>query len=129
MDVFLRSNFDLQSQQTITVNATYTLGPKINNWDEERSLWLSNNQDFPNIVNGKARILLVTGSPRGPCDNAIGDHYLLKSVKNKIDYCTIHGIEIVYNMAHLDKELSGYWAKLSLFRRLMLSHPEVEWIW
>ncbi|CBI15187.3 unnamed protein product, partial [Vitis vinifera] len=24
---------------------------------------------------------------------------------------------------------AGYWAKLPLIRRLMLSHPEVEWIW
>ncbi|KAK1422310.1 hypothetical protein QVD17_25335 [Tagetes erecta] len=120
---------DNQNQPTINLNDTYSLGPKILNWDEERRLWLNQNQDFPNIVNGKARILLVTGSPPNPCDNAIGDHYLLKSIKNKIDYCRIHGIEIVYNMAHLDKELSGYWAKLPLIRRLMLSHPEVEWIW
>ena len=80
-------------------------------------------------MNGKPRILLVTGSPPGPCDNAIGDHYLLKGTKNKIDYCRLHGIEILYNMAHLDKELAGYWAKLPLIRRLLLSHPEVEWIW
>jgi xyloglucan 6-xylosyltransferase len=32
-------------------------------------------------------------------------------------------------MAHLDKELAGYWAKLPMIRRLMLSHPEIEWIW
>ncbi|KVI06435.1 probable xyloglucan 6-xylosyltransferase 3 [Cynara cardunculus var. scolymus] len=120
---------DNQDQSVINLNDTYSLGAKISNWDEERSLWLSRNQDFPNMVNGKARILLVTGSPPNPCDNAIGDHYLLKSIKNKIDYCRIHGIEIVYNMAHLDKELAGYWAKLPLIRRLMLSHPEVEWIW
>lgn len=80
-------------------------------------------------MNGKARALLVTGSPPGPCDTQIGDHYLLKFIKNKIDYCRIHGIDIVYNMALLDEELSGYWAKLPLIRRLMLSHPEVEWIW
>jgi len=35
----------------------------------------------------------------------------------------------VYNLAHLDVELAGYWAKLPMIRRLMLSHPEVEWIW
>ncbi|GAV71541.1 Glyco_transf_34 domain-containing protein [Cephalotus follicularis] len=110
-------------------NITYTLGPKVSNWDRDRKVWLNNNPEFPNFVNGKARILLVTGSPPNPCDNPIGDHYLLKSVKNKIDYCRLHGIEIVYNMAHLDKELAGYWAKLPLIRRLMLSHPEVEWIW
>ncbi|KAG6753974.1 xyloglucan 6-xylosyltransferase 5 [Populus alba x Populus x berolinensis] len=113
----------------INPNATYTLGPKISNWDQERKVWLSQNPEFPNSVNGKPRILLLTGSPPNPCDNSIGDHYLLKGIKNKIDYCRIHGIEIVYNMAHLDKELAGYWAKLPMIRRLMLSHPEIEWIW
>jgi xyloglucan 6-xylosyltransferase len=113
----------------INPNATYTLGPKLSNWDQERKVWLSQNPEFPNFVNGKPRILLLTGSPPNPCDNSIGDHYLLKGIKNKIDYCRIHGIEIVYNMAHLDKELAGYWAKLPMIRRLMLSHPEIEWIW
>ncbi|GFZ12126.1 xyloglucan xylosyltransferase 5 [Actinidia rufa] len=118
-----------QSESEINPNVTYALGPKITNWDQERKVWLDQNQQFPSHVNGKPRILLVTGSPPGPCDNAIGDHYLLKGTKNKIDYCRLHGIEILYNMAHLDKELAGYWAKLPLIRRLLLSHPEVEWIW
>ncbi|KAJ6833529.1 putative glycosyltransferase 2 [Iris pallida] len=108
----------------------YTLGPKISDWDEQRRSWLAANPGFPSRIRGdKPRILLVTGSPPGPCDNPAGDHYLLKSTKNKIDYCRIHGIEIVHNMAHLDKELAGYWAKLPLIRKLMLSHPELEWIW
>ncbi|RRT82039.1 hypothetical protein BHE74_00004518 [Ensete ventricosum] len=115
---------------TSAVDANYTLGPKISDWDSQRRRWLSENPGFPNLVEGgKPRILLVTGSPPNPCDNATGDHYLLKAIKNKIDYCRLHGIEIVYNMAHLDRELAGYWAKLPLIRRLMLSHPEVEWIW
>ncbi|GER41974.1 galactosyl transferase GMA12/MNN10 family protein [Striga asiatica] len=109
--------------------ATFSLGPKISSWDDDRKVWLEKNPQFPNYVNGKPRIMLVTSSPPGPCDNAIGDHYLLKAVKNKIDYCRIHGIEIVYNTAHMDKEMAGDWAKLPLIRRLMLSHPEVEWIW
>ncbi|KAF5734131.1 putative glycosyltransferase 5 [Tripterygium wilfordii] len=117
------------SQSNFNPNVTYTLGPKISNWDQERKAWLEQNSEFPNFINGKAKILLLSGSPPKPCDNAIGDHYLLKSIKNKIDYCRIHGIEIVYNMAHLDMELAGYWAKLPMIRRLMLSHPEVEWIW
>ncbi|KAF9625758.1 hypothetical protein IFM89_026898 [Coptis chinensis] len=113
----------------LNTNDTYSLGPKIKNWNEEREIWLQTHPQFPRTVNNKPRMLLVTGSPPNPCDNPIGDHYLLKSIKNKIDYCRIHGIEIVYNMAHLDRELAGYWAKLPLIRRLMLSHPEVEWIW
>ncbi|KAJ8758509.1 hypothetical protein K2173_000230 [Erythroxylum novogranatense] len=43
-----------------------------------------------------------------------------RAVKNKIDYCRIHGIEIIYNMAHLDKELARYWGKLPMIRRLMV---------
>lgn len=120
---------DDPAESEINPNVTYSLGPKISNWNQERQVWLSQNPEFPNSVNGKPRILLLTGSPPGPCDNPIGDHYLLKAIKNKIDYCRIHGIEIVYNMAHLDKELAGYWAKLPMIRRLMLSHPEIEWIW
>lgn len=108
----------------------YALGPNVSGWDEQRRRWLAQNQGFPATVpGGKPRILLVTGSQPGPCDNPLGDHYLLKSTKNKIDYCRFHDIEIVHNLAHLDKELAGYWAKLPLLRRLMLSHPEVEWIW
>ncbi|CAN6578127.1 unnamed protein product [Malus baccata var. baccata] len=128
----IRSDSDPNDPDELTEtnpNITYTLGPKIANWDAERKDWLRSNPDFPSLVNGKPRVLLVTGSPPKPCDNPIGDHYLLKVIKNKIDYCRLHGIEIVYNLAHLDKELAGYWAKLPLIRRLMLSHPEVEWIW
>ncbi|KAL8056984.1 hypothetical protein ABFX02_04G154000 [Erythranthe guttata] len=120
---------DDQPEQFFNPNMTFALGPKITTWDQDRKVWLQQNPQFPQHVNGKPRILLVTGSPPGPCDNAIGDHYLLKGIKNKIDYCRIHGIEIVYNMAHLDKEMAGYWSKLPLLRKLMLSHPEVEWIW
>ncbi|EFJ17254.1 glycosyltransferase, CAZy family GT34-like protein [Selaginella moellendorffii] len=107
----------------------YSLGPKISDWDEQRGEWLRKNPHMPAVVNGKPRILLVTGSQPKPCDNPVGDHYLLKAIKNKVDYCRLHGIEIFYNMAHLDHEMAGYWAKLPLLRKLLLAHPEVEWIW
>ncbi|KAJ7518078.1 hypothetical protein O6H91_21G053900 [Diphasiastrum complanatum] len=84
---------------------------------------------MPATVNGKPRILLVTGSQPKPCGNAVGDHYLLKAMKNKIDYCRLHGIEIFFNMALLDPEMTSFWAKQPLVRKLMLAHPEVEWIW
>ncbi|KAI3804609.1 hypothetical protein L1987_26289 [Smallanthus sonchifolius] len=110
---------------------TYSIGPKISDWDEQRGDWLKRNPNFPNFVNGdnKPRVLLVTGSSPKPCENPVGDHYLLKSIKNKIDYCRIHGIEIFYNMALLDAEMAGFWAKLPLIRKLLLSHPEVEFLW
>ncbi|XP_019167063.1 PREDICTED: probable xyloglucan 6-xylosyltransferase 5 [Ipomoea nil] len=113
----------------LSPNETFSLGPKITGWDEQRKVWFDRHPRFPSSVKGKPRVLLVTGSPPTPCENPVGDHYLLKGVKNKIDYCRIHGIEIVYNSANMDREMDGNWAKLPLIRRLMLSHPEIEWIW
>ncbi|KAL0414728.1 UNVERIFIED_CONTAM: Xyloglucan 6-xylosyltransferase 2 [Sesamum radiatum] len=108
----------------------YSLGPKISDWDQQRAEWLKRNPGFPNfIAENKPRVLLVTGSSPKPCENPVGDHYLLKSIKNKIDYCRVHGIEIFYNMALLDAEMAGFWAKLPLIRKLLLSHPEVEFLW
>ncbi|PIN08160.1 Subunit of Golgi mannosyltransferase complex [Handroanthus impetiginosus] len=108
----------------------YSLGPKISDWDEQRAEWLKKNPNFPNfIAENKPRVLLVTGSSPKPCENPVGDHYLLKSIKNKIDYCRLHGVEIFYNMALLDAEMAGFWAKLPLIRKLLLSHPEVEFLW
>ncbi|KAL3678107.1 hypothetical protein R1sor_021063 [Riccia sorocarpa] len=107
----------------------YTLGPVIKDWDQQRAEWLHKNPGRNVSSNGKPRMLLVTGSQPKPCDNPVGDHYLLKAIKNKIDYCRLHDIEIFYNMAFLDREMAGFWAKLPLLRKLMLSHPEVEWIW
>lgn len=104
----------------------YTFSPKINNWDLNRAKWLHLNPGFPNFFSGsKPRVLLVTGSSPKPCANPVGDHYQLKAIKNKMDYCRIHGIEMYYNMAFLDAEMTGFWAKLPLLRSLLLSHPEV----
>ncbi|XP_074307159.1 xyloglucan 6-xylosyltransferase 2 [Silene latifolia] len=122
---------DEEPEEKKDPNMEYSLGPKISDWDEQRENWLKNNPHFPNYVgvDKKPRVLLVTGSSPKPCENPVGDHYLLKSIKNKIDYCRIHGIEVFYNMALLDAEMSGFWAKLPLIRKLLLSHPEIEFLW
>lgn len=77
----------------------------------------------------KPSILLVTGSQPFACGNPMGDHYLMKSLKNKMDYCRLHNLEIFYNMANLDPQMSGFWAKLPVIYTLMLAHPEKEWLW
>lgn len=112
-----------------TDTSSYSLGPHIGNWDEQRAVWLQKHPSMKKNSEGKGRILLVTGSQPKPCENPVGDHLLLKSLKNKIDYCRLHDIDIFYNLAHLDHEMAGFWAKLPLLRKLMLTHPEVEWIW
>ena len=64
----------------------YSLGPKISDWNQLREKWLSENPSFSNFIKpNKPRVLLVTGSSPKPCENPVGDHYLLKSIKNKIE--------------------------------------------
>ncbi|CAN6325830.1 unnamed protein product [Urochloa humidicola] len=107
--------------------ANYSLGPRVTRWNAKRRRWLHLNPEFPSRdVRGRPRVLLVTASPPGPCDTgSTGDHFLLKATKNKIDYCRIHGLELAHFTAHLDNG----WGKLLVLRRLMLAHPEVEWLW
>jgi xyloglucan 6-xylosyltransferase len=113
-----------------SLNDPYSLGPKISDWDSQRANWIRRHPERPNfLTKTKPRVLLVTGSSPKPCENPVGDHYLLKSIKNKIDYCRVHNIEIFYNMALLDAEMAGFWAKLPLIRALLLAHPEVEFLW
>lgn len=107
----------------------YSLGLKISNWNEQRELWATKHPGKNQTLDGKPRTLLVSGSQPGPCANPLGDFYLMKFLKNRVDYTRLHGIEIFYNMAHFDKEMSSFWAKLPLLRKLMLHNPDVEWIW
>ncbi|XP_024372288.1 probable xyloglucan 6-xylosyltransferase 3 [Physcomitrium patens] len=107
----------------------FTLGPTITNWDEQRAKWISKHPGENSNLRGKDRMLLVTGSQPKQCENPVGNFQLLKALKNKIDYCRLHDIDIFYNIAHLDIEMAGFWAKLPLLRKLLLAHPEIEWIW
>lgn len=102
------------------------LEPKISNWDEQRH---AKNSGLAVNHSSTDNILLVSGSRPKSCNGSHGDHYLMKSMKNKMDYCRLHGIKIFYNMAQVDDALTDYWSKLPLLRSLMLSHPEVEWLW
>ncbi|CAM6027828.1 unnamed protein product [Sphagnum balticum] len=119
------------------IHKPYRLGPVITDWDEQRQQWKAQN---PNVsmttsIGGKPRMLLVTASSQpttaaaAACQTSMGDHLLLMSIKNKIDYCRLHSIEIFYNVAQFEPEMAHSWAKLLLIRKLMLEHPQAEWIW
>lgn len=93
-----------------------SFGPRVTDWDKRQP---------PNRHN---KILLVSSSHAQECENAHGDHVLLKSLKNKVDYCRVHGVELYYNMDQLDEKLAGWWVKLFVIHMLMLARPDVEWI-
>ena len=52
-----------EPESFFSVNDTFALGPKISTWDQDRKTRLDQNPEFPNHINGKPHILLVTGSP------------------------------------------------------------------
>jgi len=119
------------------IHKPYRLGPVITDWDEQRQQWKAQNPNVSMTTSkgGKPRMLLVTASSQpttaaaAACQTSMGDHLLLMSIKNKIDYCRVHSIEIFYNVAQLEPEMVDSWAKLLLIRKLMLEHPQAEWIW
>ncbi|KAK1385543.1 Galactomannan galactosyltransferase 1 [Heracleum sosnowskyi] len=103
----------------------YSIGSPIQNWDDKRMSWIKHNPSYA----AANRVLVVTGSQPSPCHNPIGDFFLLRLFKNKVDYCRIHGYDIFYNNAFLHPKMDSYWAKTPIIRAAMLAHPEVEWIW
>lgn len=110
-------------------NVPFALGPRISNWDEQRAEWLSTHQNLTKNKFGCERVLLISGSASKPCRNPVGDNLLVKSLKNKMDYCRLHDYEIFYSMAVVDSQMTSFWVKHPMIRKLMLTHPEVEWIW
>eukprot|EP00250_Pteridium_aquilinum_P016489 c23129_g1_i1 orf=411-1484(-) len=75
----------------------------------------------------RPHILLVTGMQAAACESAIEAQFLQKALKNKMDYCRLHGLDIFYD-AEATGALGGF-SRLGLLRKLMLSHLDVEWIW
>ncbi|RVX23676.1 Galactomannan galactosyltransferase 1 [Vitis vinifera] len=106
---------------------SYKIGTPVKNWDEKRREWLKLHPSF--AAGAGERILMLTGSQPTPCKNPIGDHFLLRFFKNKVDYCRIHGYDIFYNNVLLQPKMFTFWAKLPVVRAAMMAHPEAEWIW
>lgn len=113
-----------------SIPQSYRLGRAILDWDTERKLWLEKHPSKKNYTEGgKPRLLMLTGSQPGPCRGEKGDYLMLKSFKNKVDYCQLHGVQIFYNMAILDQKMDSFWSKLPLIRAAMETHPYAEWLW
>ncbi|XP_065874911.1 putative glycosyltransferase 7 [Euphorbia lathyris] len=106
---------------------SYSIEKPIKNWDEKRKEWLKLHPSF--AAGARDRVVMVTGSQSKPCKNPIGDHFLLRFFKNKVDYCRIHGYDIFYNNVLLHPKMPSFWAKYPVVKAAMLAHPEAEWIW
>ncbi|KAH6784730.1 Galactosyl transferase GMA12/MNN10 family protein [Perilla frutescens var. hirtella] len=103
----------------------YSIDKAMIDWDRKRSDWLKLHPTFASSDN---RVLVVTGSQSSSCTNPLGDHFLLRFFKNKVDYCRIHGYEIFYNNGFLHPKMRSYWAKIPIIRAAMVAHPQVEWL-
>lgn len=104
-------------------------GPPVTGWDATRAKVINKINNSTTGVNPKPRIMLITSSHPKKCENKQGDQMLLKAIKNKMDYCRLHGIELYYNMDKIDDEMLGWWVKTFLTHMLMKEHPEIDWFW
>ncbi|PUZ45134.1 hypothetical protein GQ55_8G196700 [Panicum hallii var. hallii] len=100
-------------------------GRRLAGWDAKRAEWLRSR----GLSRAPERVVMVSGSQPEPCPGDAGDHLLLRFLKNKLDYCRLHGIELLYNRDVLQPAMKGYWAKIPVVRAAMLAHPEAEWVW
>ncbi|KAF8676521.1 hypothetical protein HU200_046933 [Digitaria exilis] len=89
---------------------------RLTDWDAKRASWLRSR----GLLGSPEKVVMVATT---------GDHLLLRFLKNKLDYCRLHGIKLLYNTAHLDPAMVAYWAKLPILRAAMLAHPDAEWLW
>ncbi|PWA55684.1 Galactosyl transferase [Artemisia annua] len=124
--------FNLQSDPPASTfyddpNFGYTIDESIKNWDQKRQVWLELHPSFK--PKSHDRVFIITGSQSTPCTGPSGDHILLRTYRNKVDYCRIHGYDIFYNNVKLDPNMPGGWGKLPAVRATMVAHPEAEWIW
>ncbi|KAK3119011.1 hypothetical protein QOZ80_9BG0712350 [Eleusine coracana subsp. coracana] len=102
---------------------------RLTGWDAKRAAWLRSRGLDPSSPSISTRVVMVSGSQPEPCAGKDGDYLLVRFLKNKLDYCRLHGIQLLYNRAHLEPTMPGFWAKLPILRAAMLAHPEAEWLW
>ncbi|GAQ82133.1 xylosyltransferase [Klebsormidium nitens] len=76
---------------------------------------------------GRTRLMLVTGTDGRACSTTRGAEVLTRSLKNKVDYARLHGIPLYYAMEAFDDAFDIYWVKLPLLKKLMQTHPTIEW--
>ncbi|CAM6040293.1 unnamed protein product, partial [Sphagnum compactum] len=129
----LLTEIDQKLQRVLKSNKKFTkFGPRIEDWDAQREIAKAKkrfNAADQSSESSKPLILLITSSHPHSCAHERGDEMLLKSIKNKMDYCRLHDIELFYNLDKIDDEMTSWWVKVFLTHMLMLKHPEVDWIW
>nr|CAB3447768.1 unnamed protein product [Digitaria exilis] len=99
---------------------SYTVDRPITGWDEKRAAWA---RAHPELISGATaeRVLMVSGSQPAPCGAPGGDHTLLRLLKNRADYCRLHGMPLLYNTALLRPSMDRYWAKIPAIRAAMVA--------
>jgi hypothetical protein len=86
-----------------------------------------NNNNNHNHNHNNLSFFLVTGERPSPCQSGPGAHALLRSYKNKVDYCTLHGCKVWYMLETWEPGFGGVWARYPALLRLMQALPDVEW--
>ncbi|KAF8676520.1 hypothetical protein HU200_046932 [Digitaria exilis] len=116
-----RSTTTLTSPTPSTAAASPGGTPKREHWLRSRGLLHRGSPE--------TKVVMVSGSQPEPCTGEAGDHLMLRLLKNKLDYCRLHGIHLLYNRDFLHPATAGNWAKLPILRAAMLAHPDAEWLW
>ncbi|GBG71966.1 hypothetical protein CBR_g10903 [Chara braunii] len=77
-------------------------------------------------ANSKPSVLLVTSIPP-KCETPEGDEAMLRSIKNKMDYARLHGMETWFSMEAPEPDGKVVWNKYAVLRRVMQGRPNFDW--
>ena len=71
--------------------------------------------------------MIVTGERSSPCKTQLGANIMMKTYKNKVDYCNLHGCRVWYALEVWKRGFVGTWVRYPLLLRLMKGNPSVTW--
>ncbi|XP_004955161.1 probable glycosyltransferase 6 [Setaria italica] len=91
---------------------SYALDCRITGWDAKRAAWLWSRGLGAGAAGSEGR----RGRPLVTCS----------FLKNKLDYCRLHGTELLYDNVLLEPSMATYWAKIPAVRAAILAHPDAE---
>ncbi|KAI5054569.1 hypothetical protein GOP47_0030535 [Adiantum capillus-veneris] len=78
---------------------------------------------------GESKVVVIAGFHSSGCKKPLAEQLLLKSLKNRVHYSTLHGFQVPLSSETLERLSSIPYSRLSLLQGTMEKYPHVEWIW
>eukprot|EP00245_Coleochaete_scutata_P016029 TRINITY_DN734_c1_g1_i1.p1 TRINITY_DN734_c1_g1~~TRINITY_DN734_c1_g1_i1.p1 ORF type:complete len:411 (-),score=55.11 TRINITY_DN734_c1_g1_i1:647-1720(-) len=83
---------------------------------------------YPIVPSKGGGVILLSSGYTKPCEDSEGTQFMMRSLKNKLEYAQRNNMKLVYNQGTWKGKMTQMWAKVFILKNTMIHHPEVEWI-